>query len=364
MEPASPLGTPELMLCEGPGLSARNAFTLIELLVVIAIVAILIAITLPALFHARKAGRLTQCQSNFRSFGTGIASYATDNADRLLSFTWQPDEGPYPTPYADLQASTRNPGTAISRQATHLIRATSGFENWPGNTNWFPAINYVNLVLEAYLGTRLDQSFVCPEHRLLLYGKHELRQSDHESRWENLPEGPMNIANWGMGSSYSPTVGMYTNDHALDRLVYGLSNDWYSNWIWGPRSASFKCIGRRRLHEVSFTSNKIAMWEHADRHVGKSGLFFLYETSRQPYLFFDGSVRMYTTRDINPGSDPRFPERGGLVQFVTAGPALNEDARFEANFLPGDMNVAFPSRGVTTRMGLKGIDVGGDEVFR
>jgi prepilin-type N-terminal cleavage/methylation domain-containing protein len=56
----------------------RRAFTLIELLVVVAIIAVLIAILLPALGHAREAGRSTVCLSNLRSLGMICRQYADE----------------------------------------------------------------------------------------------------------------------------------------------------------------------------------------------------------------------------------------------------------------------------------------------
>lgn len=56
----------------------RRGFTLIELLVVIAIVATLIAILLPALSGARRAGRDAVCLSNLRQIGLGWTMYLND----------------------------------------------------------------------------------------------------------------------------------------------------------------------------------------------------------------------------------------------------------------------------------------------
>jgi len=58
--------------------SRSRAFTLIELLTVIAIIVVLAALIFPVFSRARESARMTQCLSNLRQIGVGVAMYVED----------------------------------------------------------------------------------------------------------------------------------------------------------------------------------------------------------------------------------------------------------------------------------------------
>lgn len=60
-----------------------RAFTLLELLLVTAIIAILAALVLSAISHAKAAARGVTCRNNLRQWGTATQLYAADHGDRL-----------------------------------------------------------------------------------------------------------------------------------------------------------------------------------------------------------------------------------------------------------------------------------------
>jgi prepilin-type N-terminal cleavage/methylation domain-containing protein len=69
-------------------LKSGNGFTLLELLVVIAIIAILAALLLPSLSHAKNQAARTTDLNNHRQIMIALQIYATDNRDVLTWPNW------------------------------------------------------------------------------------------------------------------------------------------------------------------------------------------------------------------------------------------------------------------------------------
>ncbi len=65
----------------------QKAFTLIELLVVIAVIAVLLAITVPALRSAREQAKTSVCAAHLRGIGYAIAGYLESNDNRFHNIT-------------------------------------------------------------------------------------------------------------------------------------------------------------------------------------------------------------------------------------------------------------------------------------
>ena len=100
----------------------RTAFTLIELLVVISIIALLMAVLMPALQHARKQASGSACLANVKSIATAWFMYQLDS-DGWTSVSQSLDKGRNVQDPAPSLESSPSPSrsTGILRESTRRV---------------------------------------------------------------------------------------------------------------------------------------------------------------------------------------------------------------------------------------------------
>ena len=101
-------------------------------------------------------------------------------------------------------------------------------------------------------------------------------------------------------SASSPGSHIYAQSSTHDRYQFGIK-------------APF--MGGRKVDEVNFANQKVAMADTQQRHEGKD-LFFAYPNARLPLLFWDGSVAVKKTGDANKGWDPTSARTVGATQIT------------------------------------------------
>jgi hypothetical protein len=331
---------------------------LVEVMVAMSVVALLIAILLPTLKGARSAARRTLCTANLQQFGRAHGSYAADYRDLIGALN---GDASYPLS----EAHARGPRThsGIIWQVKNLIerldtRRPGALSGWVALSSLGPsaAEQFEHLALIGYASSDVRMPIaVCPEDRARMEWRS--KPFDHAS-WSNQPtklENRWTIDWLPYGSSYqlTPAAAAYsfhTNHNQWGAYEQGPVHDWYA------MPEKFVRFGRRKIPEVAFPSLKVAVMDSQQRHFGREA-FYAYPESRQPLLFWDGSVSVRATRDANKGWIPMLRPRESPdpsnFKYVP-------DLGFESAARPGSAYVNGHYR--WTRAGLHGIDFGGGEV--
>ncbi len=348
----------------------KNAFTLIELLVVIAIIALLIGILLPALGQAQRSAKNVLSQSNMRSLNTGAANYASDNKDRIFSYTWRAGET-YVLPSGQTRRPNSDQNAAADQNQEILMRVTGRIQGSTKIRNFaarLPHRRYSHLVLLDFLtDVQPEPSAASPfDRNLIEWQENELEyleegstfpyangqpvgEYDSDPNWTNLAV----IQRWPFASTYQMVPAAWNTDGISGALTYSPVAD-TPHLFAGSNAVP---LGRRKITQVAHASGKVMLFEEFDRFTDKRGLYFAYPEAKPNLAFFDGSVRSELTADSNAGWNPSQPGTEWMQTYVPLDTfplpkgGLGDPGRYCQRFR-------------WTRYGLQGIDFGGSDVGR
>jgi prepilin-type N-terminal cleavage/methylation domain-containing protein len=347
----------------------QPGFTLIELLVVIAIIALLISILLPALGNARRAARLAKAGANLRSLGQATNTYGADAKDILWSFSWKPGKQ-----YVD-QANDPNgaglntggvPNTAAGvmlcarYQLAYICRTKFGDPtlNNLASINNIPHFRYAHNVLLDYMSSKLpDLTVIDPADSNRLSWASDPRGYFTGLYSPNYGVPGTNLAGsdawrYVFQASYNTPPSHWDNSKPGQRVVINDSN----SVLVGTNSV----FGGKKLSDVTYSSQKVMMYDNLGRHFGKPNDYTQWmgvPQSRQPLACYDGSVQVKTSGECNKGVNPNTGATYDAFA-VFYNPPGSPDVLLPPTPFSGFYG---PAYWTSTSGGIRGVDFGGKE---
>ncbi len=289
------------------GASARRAFSLVDVAVSLACAGTLLALALTGLSGSRHATQLAECAERLGTLGADNAQFALSHNGLMAGLTWQ--TGGANSSYPDLTSLQNQPGlgNAHAAQAIDILRRR-GRPDIPVINAWIPDIGYWSLALVDFTNRPLTNAFnICPSHDNL--GKWR-RQPAAFDQGRFMPAQPPPSAinkRWPYSSTYTLSGGSFDVSQSIlttQAAAARLSNAQQHNQFFIPGNA---VIGPSAMSTVAFPSQKVHVFDANQRHFSGPLLYFAYAASRQPILFFDGSVAVRTSQDALTPWSPNSP---------------------------------------------------------
>ncbi len=343
--------------------SRTHGFSLIELMMIIVIVGLVAAIIAPALEQVRSQSRSLRSSDNLMQIGQGRDLYATDNADRIFTYTWRADEtyvlpdGRIRTPRSDLEAAAYQ-NTEILMRRTGRI---NGLEKITTNLNRLPHRRFSHLPLMDYMTAEEDAFpnpvFADPADGDLLNWQE--RPLSYLSFTSGIPYSFFSDVNgidddpswnersvqmrWSFGTSYQSTPFAWQNDgpNGVYVPLQSTPHLYLSN-------GGVVDLSGRYMNQVAFPSRKVHLFEEFDREQ-KRYPYFAYDHARPDKLMFDGSVDSRLTEEAEASASPAHPGEDWAQRYLPL-----HTFPIPVDGLGSDEELNMPYR--WTRDGLQGFD--------